>query len=367
MATVSRTEIVALVSHLADCLTGTNCPSNHGDTYGQKEAAMAALACARETEERLAGLMERIGELEHLSLTDELTGLLNRRGFQMELKRVLASAERYDEQGALVYIDLDGFKPINDTYGHAAGDEVLTRVAAIIEDNVRDTDFVGRMGGDEFAVVLTRTTWDDGLKRAEILDKILNESYAAWNGRLISIRASFGFQGYFAKDESANLINRADEAMYFGKNHGRNRTHLDESSDGGPNAGIENELITTTTLDEEIGESKERVLIVDVSGRKKTRNHGYLVLVNPEITEWDGFAMGREGCLSVPDYTGNVVRAERIQLEALDRHGEPLSFDMDGFEARAIQHEMDHLDGLLFLDRLVSRRQDLFQRKVYKQ
>ncbi|HHJ17107.1 MAG TPA: peptide deformylase [Gammaproteobacteria bacterium] len=111
----------------------------------------------------------------------------------------------------------------------------------------------------------------------------------------------------------------------------------------------------------------ERVLIVDVSGRKKTRNHGHLILVNPEITEWDGFAMGREGCLSVPDYTGNVVRAERIQLEALDRHGEPLSFDMDGFEARAIQHEMDHLDGLLFLDRLVSRRQDLFQRKVYKQ
>ncbi len=214
MANVSRTEIVALVSHLADCLTAPDCPSHHGNLYGQKEAAMAALSCARETEGRLAGLMERIAELEHLSLTDELTGLLNRRGFQMELKRTLASAERYDEQGALVYIDLDGFKPINDTYGHAAGDEVLTRVAAIIEDNVRDTDFVGRMGGDEFAVVLTRTTWNDGLKRAEVLDKILNDSYTTWNGRLIAIRASFGFQGYYAKDESANLINRADQAMY---------------------------------------------------------------------------------------------------------------------------------------------------------
>lgn len=110
----------------------------------------------------------------------------------------------------------------------------------------------------------------------------------------------------------------------------------------------------------------ERVLIVDVSGRKKTRSHGHLILVNPEITEWDGFAMGREGCLSVPDYTGNVVRAERIQLQAFDREGNPLTFDMDGFEARAIQHELDHLDGLLFLDRLMSRRQDLFERKVYK-
>jgi peptide deformylase len=110
----------------------------------------------------------------------------------------------------------------------------------------------------------------------------------------------------------------------------------------------------------------ERVIIVDVSGRKKTRSHGHLILVNPEITEWDGYTVGREGCLSVPDYTGNVIRAEKIHLQALDREGKALSFDMDGFEARAVQHEMDHIDGLLFLDRLVSRRQDLFQRKVYK-
>lgn len=110
----------------------------------------------------------------------------------------------------------------------------------------------------------------------------------------------------------------------------------------------------------------ERVIIVDVSVRKKSSSHGHLILVNPEITEWEGFAMGREGCLSVPDYTGNVVRAERIHLRALDPQGQPLAFDMEGFEARAIQHELDHLDGLLFLDRLVSRRQDLFARKSYK-
>lgn len=110
----------------------------------------------------------------------------------------------------------------------------------------------------------------------------------------------------------------------------------------------------------------ERVVIVDVSGRRKTRSHGHLILVNPEITEWEGYAVGREGCLSVPDYTGNVIRAEKIHLHALDRLGNSLSFDMEGFEARAVQHELDHIDGLLFLDRLVSRRQDLFQRKVYK-
>ena len=111
----------------------------------------------------------------------------------------------------------------------------------------------------------------------------------------------------------------------------------------------------------------KRIVIVDVSGRKNTPNHGYLVLVNPEITHWDGFEMAREGCLSVPDYTGNVIRAGKIRLSACDPQGAPLEFEMEGYEARAVQHEMDHLDGTLFVDRVVSRRTDLFRRKVYRQ
>ena len=111
----------------------------------------------------------------------------------------------------------------------------------------------------------------------------------------------------------------------------------------------------------------QRIVIVDVSKLKRpVPNHGHLILVNPEITAWDGYAVGREGCLSVPDYTGNVIRAERIHLIAFDPTGERREFDMEGFEARAVQHEMDHLDGLLFLDRLVSKRNDLFRRKTYK-
>ena len=105
-----------------------------------------------------------------------------------------------------------------------------------------------------------------------------------------------------------------------------------------------------------------RLFIISLDG---TRDN-VKVYINPTVTRMGELYSAEEGCLSVPDYTGNVVRAERIQLAALDRHGNALSFDMEGFEARAIQHEMDHLDGLLFLDRLVSRRQDLFQRKVYK-
>jgi len=109
-----------------------------------------------------------------------------------------------------------------------------------------------------------------------------------------------------------------------------------------------------------------RVAIVDVSSKPKIEQHGRLVLINPEITKWDGMKVGREGCMSVPDFTGNVIRAEQIKLNYLDEQGEARSIEANGYEARAIQHELDHLDGMLFLDRLVSRRNDLFKRKVYK-
>ncbi len=132
---------------------------------------------------------------------------------------------------------------------------------------------------------------------------------------------------------------------------------LEETMDAGPGAvGI---------AAPQVGRS-QRICIIDVSGRKNTPNHGRLFLINPEIIEWDGFAVGREGCLSVPDYTGNVIRAERILLHAQDRYGQPHEYRCEGYEARAVQHELDHLDGMLFLDRLVSRRNDLFRRKVYR-
>jgi len=109
----------------------------------------------------------------------------------------------------------------------------------------------------------------------------------------------------------------------------------------------------------------QRIAIVDVSVREGMEGHGRMVLVNPEIVSWEGMVKGREGCMSVPDYTGNVMRAERITVTAFDEWGEQQRFRCEGYEARAVQHEIDHLDGLLFLDRLVSRRTDLFRRKRY--
>ena len=113
----------------------------------------------------------------------------------------------------------------------------------------------------------------------------------------------------------------------------------------------------------------QRIAIIDVSQYpkiKKAKHHGHLVLINPEIIDWQGMKKGREGCMSVPDFTGNVIRAENIVLSAFDESGVQHEYEMEGFEARAVQHEIDHLDGLLFLDRLVSRRNDLFKRKNNK-
>lgn len=110
----------------------------------------------------------------------------------------------------------------------------------------------------------------------------------------------------------------------------------------------------------------QRVVIVDVSARAGIRQHGCLRLVNPEIVSRTGEAQGREGCMSVPDYTGNVLRAQQLRLRAQDGDGIWREWDFEGYEARAVQHELDHLDGLLFLDRIVSPRHDLFRRKVYR-
>lgn len=110
----------------------------------------------------------------------------------------------------------------------------------------------------------------------------------------------------------------------------------------------------------------QRIVIVDVPEKKGVTTHGHLILVNPEIVHWEGYEIGREGCLSVPDYTGNVIRAARVRLHAQGVDGTEQQLEMEGFEARVVQHEIDHLDGLLFVDRVVSRRTDLFRRKVYR-
>jgi len=112
-----------------------------------------------------------------------------------------------------------------------------------------------------------------------------------------------------------------------------------------------------------------RIIVVDVSGHRRggqEENHGLLVLVNPEILARGGKQLVREGCMSVPDYTANVQRAQWILVDALDREGKQIILEAVGFESIAIQHEVDHLDGYLFLDRVSSIKTDIFRRKRYR-
>jgi len=108
----------------------------------------------------------------------------------------------------------------------------------------------------------------------------------------------------------------------------------------------------------------QRIIIIDASRNKKcTSHHGKQILVNPEIVAQEGSVMGREGCLSLPDFTANVVRANSIEVTALNEKSEKVVLKAEGFEARVILHEIDHLDGILFLDRVTSLKTDVFRRK----
>ena len=211
------TTLLSTLSFLHDSLSKADKSMDTSALLTCVEATRMALDKAMGLERTIVKQTICIEEMTHLACTDQLTGAYNRRGFELEFKRVLSAATRYDETGVLIYIDLDGFKPINDTYGHAAGDKILVEVARVLNDHIRPQDMVARLGGDEFAILLTRTDWENGLKRAERIKHILNTHYVTWNDKNIAMRASLGFQCYGANADAHILLQSADQAMYQSK------------------------------------------------------------------------------------------------------------------------------------------------------
>lgn len=179
--------------------------------------AKLALDFAHDAEERIRELTMRVSELEALSQTDELTGLLNRRGFLQVLERNLRSSARYGETGLLAYIDLDGFKSINDAYGHAAGDEILCAVSKLLQKNVRSTDYAARLGGDEFAILFVRADLQPARERARDIARAVNKITMKRPEGKITVRASLGVATYDGETQSTALMERADRAMYLNK------------------------------------------------------------------------------------------------------------------------------------------------------
>lgn len=209
--------LVTSVGLVADRLMRSAKRSGSGAELDQRALLERLLAVAAEAEQRISEQSQRIAVLEALSITDELTGLINRRGFGRELRRALAEAKRFHTGGILAYMDVDDFKKVNDIFGHQAGDEVLHRVAELLASNVRATDVVARLGGDEFAVLLTNSPIEDGFVRARELERLVNATTIRYGGHEIPIRTSFGAVSYDGEDDDESLMIRADRAMYANK------------------------------------------------------------------------------------------------------------------------------------------------------
>jgi diguanylate cyclase (GGDEF)-like protein/PAS domain S-box-containing protein len=158
--------------------------------------------------------------LEKIASEDALTGVLNRREFDARIIRHVEEAKRYGKPLSLIYTDIDHFKNINDTFGHAVGDEVLKRFADIIANRLRSSDSFARIGGEEFAILLPQTTKEEALKLAEQLREAIAASLF---DRVGSVTASFGVVQLLCSDMSDSFSRRADEALYASKSTGRNR------------------------------------------------------------------------------------------------------------------------------------------------
>jgi diguanylate cyclase (GGDEF)-like protein/PAS domain S-box-containing protein len=154
--------------------------------------------------------------LRHLADHDDLTGLINRRRFQEELERHLAQCRRYGMTGALLVLDLDGFKAVNDNHGHSAGDRVLQAVANALRDRLRESDIVARLGGDEFAVLLPRSSDDAAEQVCRALEEAIPIEVPTPGGRPIEV--SVGFAPFADGVESVDdVLSAADASMYAAK------------------------------------------------------------------------------------------------------------------------------------------------------
>jgi len=170
-------------------------------------------------------LRRQAEELVLLATTDALTGLWNRRRFMEKADEELLRAVRYGRPVAAVMVDIDHFKRVNDSFGHAAGDAVLRQFCDILRGNLRGTDCLGRLGGEEFAVLLPESDGAGAVVVAEILRRAAAAATMLLpDGQTLRITASFGVAASKAGDETvADLLRRADEALYAAKERGRNQ------------------------------------------------------------------------------------------------------------------------------------------------
>jgi diguanylate cyclase (GGDEF)-like protein len=216
-ATLAETPAVWPGSMMANRLRSMIAQQRLDHSTESRDLIHKILEYAAEAEQTIADQSSRISELEALTVTDELTGLANRRGFKQALASAIDLANRHNETGVVAYVDLDGFKPINDTYGHDAGDRILQHTAALLRSHVRTSDVVARLGGDEFAVLLVRAKPVDGMDRIDLLKQELNRTVYCLGDVEVRLQASLGSQTFGPGDTVSAVLRNADFAMYRDK------------------------------------------------------------------------------------------------------------------------------------------------------
>jgi diguanylate cyclase (GGDEF)-like protein len=176
-----------------------------------------AKAEIRRLKNRLAQAMIRIEQLQMAADTDFLLDIPNRRGFERELSRSVSYIKRYHATGALIVLDIDRLKPINDTFGHAAGDQVLKAIAEVLRRQIRASDVIGRLGGDEFGLLLWNLTAVDAHAKAAALESEIDRLSFVFGGRVVTTGASAGVAVLGAHSDPGRALEEADCAMYVRK------------------------------------------------------------------------------------------------------------------------------------------------------
>jgi len=175
------------------------------------EAQLDALRAENEA------LRVRLADARDRADRDALTPALNRRAFMRELHRTLSVVERYERPAAVVYLDLDGMKSFNDRFGHATGDAALIHVARVLNEIVRESDVVGRLGGDEFGVILNELDADEAPRKAAALAAKVEATPFVHEGQTHRVALSFGLHLMARIEDPEIALARADEAMYADK------------------------------------------------------------------------------------------------------------------------------------------------------
>jgi diguanylate cyclase (GGDEF)-like protein len=180
-------------------------------------ATDSAKPAIRRLRAQLARALARINELEAAADIDFLLEIPNRRGFERELNRSIAYINRYRASGALILLDVDRLKPINDAFGHAAGDQVLKAVVAALLRHVRASDVIGRLGGDEFALLLWNLSETDAHAKAASLEQAVDQLSLVFSGRIVRAGASAGVAILGPHAQAGRALEQADHAMYVRK------------------------------------------------------------------------------------------------------------------------------------------------------